>query len=323
MKRLVLAISVAAILYAGFWALQAHNLRSGLERWFAERQQDGWDASYSDLSVRGFPNRLDVTLTDLVLANPDNQTTWRAPFFQMFSLVYRPEHWIFAWPDNQTVTTEAGEHQISSDGLRASLVIQDDRILRSNLEAVVLNISGPTNLAMAGLNLGVAVDDADPRLMRIGLNAAAIAGASGTLGPAPDGKIDEITLRAEVSFDEVWTRDALKSDKPQPTRIVLPLAEYKANKLELKATGDWEVDNKGRLDGTATLRAVNWRELLEGAGAAGDLPEGLADFLTQTMGLVASLSGNKTTLDLTFGFNDGNVSLGIIPLGKAPRIRLR
>ncbi len=323
MKRLFFAIVAVALLWSGYWVFQAYSLRNSLEHWFEARQEDGWEASYSDLAVRGFPNRLDVTFTDLVLANPDNQTVWEAPFFQMFSLVYTPGHWIFAWPDTQTLGTKDGTYQITSEGLRASLVTEDDRILRTNLEAAILNISGPTDLAMAGLNFGVAAEEETPNRLRIGLSAQSIASSRGALGLTTADKLDEVTLRTEMTFDKVWTKNALKGDKPQPTRINLPLAEYKAGKLELKATGEWDVDSKGRLDGIGTLRAVNWRDMLDNATSNGDLPEGLAGLLSDSIGLVASLSGNKKTLDLTFSFDKGKISMGILPLGNAPKIRFK
>lgn len=321
MKRLVFAITAMAVLWSGYWFVQAYSLRSGIEGWFDARRADGWAAEYSDMSVRGFPNRLDVTFTDLTLANPETKTAWDAPMFQMLSLVYNPGHWIFAFAEDQSLSTPEGAYQITSDGLRASLVTEGDRILRGNLEAQVLNIAGPVDLAMAGLTFGIAADETKPERLRIGLNAAAIAGSQGALAPALSDKIDEIALQAEITFDQIWTKDALKTGKPQPRKIKLPLAEYRADDLELKATADWDVDTKGRLDGSATLRAVNWRALLDEAKGAGDLPSGVADVLTETLGVIAGLSGNKKALDLKFTFNEGRVALGILPLGNAPRIR--
>ncbi|MFW2545300.1 DUF2125 domain-containing protein [Primorskyibacter sp. 2E107] len=319
MKRLLAAIVAVALLWSGYWFIQARSLRGSIESWFEARRADDWEASYTDLSVSGFPNRLDVTFDGLLIANPDTGTAWEAPFFQMFSLVYTPDHWIFAWPDSQTVTVEAGTYQISSDGLRASLVMDGERFLRSNLEAVTLNISGLRDLAVAGLNVGLAADEVQPEVMRLGLSAAALAGKPVALGPT--GTADDVALRAEVTFDDVWTTAALKGARPQPTAIKLPLAEYRADDLDLKATGDWSVDGEGRLDGTATLRAENWRNFLNAAETNGDMPNEVAALLRETLGLIAGLSGNKKTLDLTFGFNRGSVSLGILPLGRAPRIR--
>ena len=320
MKRLVFAVLAAAVLWSGYWFLQSWQLRGALEGWFEDRRQDGWEASYSDLAIRGFPNRLDVTLSDLTLANPNNGRVWRAPFFQMLSLVYNPDHWILAWPETQTLATPDGEYVIDSQGLRASVVTDGPVILRANLESEVLNIAGPHDLAVAGLNAGIAVDEADAETLRIGLDATSIAGSQGAL--AHTGTVDALTLRARVRFDSAWTRDALKETKPQPVHIDLAQADYRADRLQLMAAGNWDVDAQGRLDGTATLRAVNWRDLLDSARNSGDLPDSVADFLTDSLGLIAQLSGNRETLDLDFRFNRGAISLGIIPLGQAPRIRL-
>ncbi|WP_168797963.1 DUF2125 domain-containing protein [Pacificoceanicola onchidii] len=319
MKRLVFLSVALAALWAGYWFLQAHSLRGSLEAWFEERRGDGWEASYSDMSVRGFPNRLDVQFDDLILADPERGTVWEAPFFQMFSLVYSPGHWIFAWPETQSVTTRDGTYRINSEGLRASLVMEGDTFLRSNVEAVTLNVSGAASVAIAGLDLGVAVDEVKPRIVRLGLNAAGIAGKAGAMGPT--GTVDAVSLRAEAAFDDIWTRDALKGARPQPTALSIPLADYRAGDVQLKATGDWDIDGKGRLDGSGTLRAENWRDLLDRAEDNGDLPGEVTAILREMFGLIAGLSGNKKTLDLTFSFDKGRIALGIIPLGKAPRLR--
>ena len=42
-------------------------MRSGLAAWFDARQAEGWVAEYADLSVQGFPNRFDTSLTDVAV----------------------------------------------------------------------------------------------------------------------------------------------------------------------------------------------------------------------------------------------------------------
>ena len=77
------------------------------------------------------------------------------------------------------------------------------------------------------------------------------------------------------------------------------------------------------MTGRITVKAKNWREILQIAVAAGWVPEGLAETLEDGLGLRAGLSGSPETLDAPLSFEKGRVSFGPIPLGTAPRLLLR
>lgn len=321
MKRLVLVILVASVGWAMFWVVQAWNLKSDLAAWFEDRAADGWEASYGDLQVRGFPSRLDATLTDVKLFDPARGTGWDAPFFQILGLSYKPGHVILIWPKTQTLTLPSGHHDITSDGLRASLVFDaDGRILRSNLEAETLNVAAPGRaLALAGLRVGMQLLTVENNDYRFGLHADAIARPDNRDGISQTEALDVLS---EVRFDRSWHVGALGEASPQPRMVALRQAAYRNNRLELDLAGQLDIDEAGRADGALTLRAKNWREMLDAAKRSGTLPPALADTLEQGLSLASGLSGRRDTLDLPLRFSNGDVSLGIIPLGEAPRLRL-
>ncbi|MGR3495326.1 DUF2125 domain-containing protein [Citreimonas sp.] len=318
MKRLAFVVVAAALAWAGFWFWSAHALRGEIEDWFDARRAEGWQADYTGLFVRGFPNRLDATFTDLALADPDTGLAWNAPFFQVLQLVYRPDHAILVFPETQTVSNEGDVYAIDADGLRASVVLGDgDTVQRAGLEADVLNVDGPGHdLALAGLTAGLAAVDEAAQVYRIGISADAAAG--GVAGGSADG----LALQATIGFDRPWTRDALESGRPQPVTLDLRTAEYRKAELFLRLAGDLDIDEAGRASGELALRAENWRALLDAAVEAGRLPASLADTLEQGLNLIAQLSGNSDTLDLPLRFDDGMVRIGPVPIGEAPRLRL-
>ena len=86
MKKLLVLIVTLAALWAGYWFVGAAGVKAGFAVWFDARQSEGWQAEYSDLSVKGFPNRFDTTLTDPALADPATGLAWSAPFVQLFAL---------------------------------------------------------------------------------------------------------------------------------------------------------------------------------------------------------------------------------------------
>lgn len=306
-----------------FWAQSAYRLKSEVAGWFEARRQEGWQADYTDLSVRGFPNRLDVTLSGLRLRDPMRGIGWEAPFFQVLGLSYKPGHQILVWPDSQTLTLPDGRYRIDSSGLRASVIhTAEGTILRANLEAEVLNVDGPRRaLALAGLTAGLQQVPGASDAYRVGLAAEALAGPDGPLTPGK-GRADGLQVQAEIGFDRPWSLDAPAGPRPQPRRIDLRMAEYRFEGLELNLAGRLSVDARGRGTGEMTLRAVNWREMLARARDTGQLPDSLADTLESGLSLAAGLKGNPKTLDLPLRFDEGALSLGVIPLGEAPRLSL-
>ncbi|WP_417604739.1 DUF2125 domain-containing protein [Primorskyibacter flagellatus] len=324
MKRLVIAVLVAGLAWSGWWFYAAHQHKAALEDWFEARRADGWAAEYQSLQVRGFPNRLDATFTELVLANPENGTVWRAPLFQILMLSYKPDHAILVWPHSQTLTLSGTDWTIDSDRMRASVILEGDAtqsLSRANFEAEVLNLTSDQGAAaMAALNIALA--DTGPELYRV--TASATGYAPGGPLPADLPLPDNLSaLRADltVALNAPLGLTTLEASPPRPTRLDLRLAEAIWGGLELKLAGAADVTASGHLDGQMTVRAVNWREMMHLSSISGTLPQGVAGMLEQALDLASNLSGNKNTLDLTLDFKRGRTWLGMIPLGSAPRLR--
>ncbi|WP_425072291.1 DUF2125 domain-containing protein [Sagittula sp. S175] len=310
MKRYVGLVLVAAVLWGGWWMVQAHSLRGQIEGWFDARRAEGWTASYDDLAVRGFPSRLDVTLSGVDIRDPDHGTGWQAPFVQILGLTYQREHLILAFADTQRLILPSGPVDIASDGLRASLVTDGDAIERLNIEAETLNIAGGAALAgvLANFHHLTGTD------YRLAIAAQAVA--------TTQGGSDGLNLQATLGFDQPWTLDALKGPRPQPRALDLTQAAYSQNGLQLGMAGKVTADAEGRMDGSLTVRAVNWQAMLDQAEQAGTLPQALADTLRDALTLAAGLNGRRDTLDLPLTFTRGAVSFGVLPLGQAPRLSL-
>ena len=71
------------------------------------------------------------------------------------------------------------------------------------------------------------------------------------------------------------------------------------------------------------MKAVEWRRLLEMAVATGLVAEPLAPTFERGLALLAALSGPPDTIDAPLTFARGQISLGPIPLGPAPKLIIR
>ena len=318
MTRMLAAIFAVALAWSGVWVWMSMSLRGEIEAWFDTRRADGWAAEYGDLSIKGFPNRLDVTLSDLVLADPDTGTVWEAPFLQIFRLIYRPGHHIVAFPDSQQLRQNGQDYAIGSEGLRASVISDaESQVLRANIESAVLNIAGSEGtLALAGVALGASRGESESSYV-LGLGIDQMAGADSAF--APD-NAQAVVVRMIADFDQPW-RITPQKDRPQPRQLDVRLAELRAEPLVLKMTGALDLDPQGRASGEMTLRADNWREGLAQAKAEASLPDWVVDLTETGLGALAAL-GNGTSLDLTVRLDRGQAWLGIFPLGALPPLRL-
>lgn len=332
MKRLLVVVVTAAVLWGGYWMIGASGVKTGFERWFDDRRTDGWQAEYSELSVIGFPNRFDTTVTNLALADPATGVAYTAPFLQIFALSYQPNHIIAIWPNTQRLATPLGAFDIASKDARASLVFEAGSSLtvdRSNIAVQDLAIAAPNGGTLSAKTLTFAVEQTPtvPNGYHFGINAGDLSlptlpGLVLQSGVVPK-VFDRFRGDMTVVFDRPWDRFALEKARPQPTRIDVKLFDAKLGSLELALAGSIDIDTAGVPTGEITVKAKNWRDIVELAVQTGLLPEQLKRPIEQGLGLLAGLSGNAKSIDLPLEFRGGRVNFGPIPLGPAPIFQLR
>lgn len=334
MRVLLSVILIAAAGWSGYWFVGKTGVSRGFERWFEARRAEGWVAEATTITTRGFPNRFDTSFTDLALADPDTGLAWEAPFFQILALSYKPNHVIAVWPERQLVATPVEKYRIESADMRASLVTGAD--IRLPLERMTLTAE---KLAVTRLvtdqpvrteALRLAADrvPTNPAAYRLGLAADGLAPALDwrvRLDPSnrlPE-RFDALSADLTIVFDKPWDRSAIEDARPQPRQIDIRLAEARWGRLELQVAGALSVDANGLPEGEITIKARNWRDILQMAVASGTLGEGFAATLEDGLSLIAQMAGNPRTLDIPLNFRNGRVRLGPVPLGVAPVLRLR
>ena len=327
MKRLAFVILAAALAWSGYWLWGKQSLMAGYQRWFAERRDDGWEAGYAEMKVRGFPNRHDTTWTDLRILDPESGLGWEAPFFQLFLLSYNRHHAIAAWPRHQVIVTPDGPLHVTSEQMQASLVTEgeDHALTRGTLVADVLNITGTDGATTALAQLRLAGTRVDAASYDVALTAEGLAlprGLNQATGGALPQTFSEARIAAQLGFDAPWTLTSAEA-RPQPTRIAVREAALEWGPMALRLTGDLEIDGEGHATGDVHVQAQNWQEMLAVARASGQVADVLADGVEATLTLMAGLSGGRRSLDLTLRLEEGAIWLGPVPVGEAPRFLLR
>jgi len=332
--RLLLILAVAAAaLWSGYWAVTAHGLETGVERWLAVRRDDGWAADAGTIEVRGFPTRFETRITALALADPDTGLSWAAPEFRIEADSHRPLAITAIWPVSQQLATPGEKIAVGAERMQGALHFRPGPDLaltegRFDLDRVTLVSTAGWQTGLSRGTLTMQAVEGDEDSYRIAFTAeemrppVRLTEQLDRVGVLPD-VFDYLRLSATVGFDAPWDRHAVEDRRPQITAIDLALLDAKWGDLALQAAGALTVDTEGTPEGELTLRATNWREMVEIARASGRLPDGLADRVEDALGLLAGLSGRPETLDIPLRLARGLTWLGPMPIGSAPDLTIR
>ena len=321
MRAVLAIVMLLAVLWSGYWVAGSQALSRGAEAWFAAAPAQGIEASRDSLAVRGFPNRFDLTVQDVRLADPASGYAWQAPFAQVFSLSYKPWHIIAALPPSQTLTTPAGVIALTSGKLQASVIVIPGSALtldRTTLIGTALAATGPGFAIRADdLRLGTRIDPARADTHQIGLEVTNL--SPGVVLPDLPAAIGRLRVDAAATLTAPLDRFA---GQTRPTLAALDLTEARLDwgTLSLSASGTLVADATGLAEGRITLRVDNWRLLIPVFVASGMIAPDFAPNLTRGLEVMASASPDRDVLDLPVTFARGRVSLGPFPLGPAPRM---
>jgi hypothetical protein len=323
MKRLLALIIITASLWAGYWVVGSRAVAQAYIAYFAAQDDRGWSANYTDLEVTGFPNRFDVMLSDVFIADTQSGLGWEAPFFQTLSLSYKLQHIIAAFPNEHFLFTPQTEYRIRNEKLQASLVVnlrQNGAVRRSNLHGTGVTIDRDTASFAQFDEVFAAIHDieAAPQSYKINLRAL---GLNTPDFPNTTGN-NHVQGDIEIDLDRPLDKAALSEARPKMTRVSLKKISGTLGATEFLLAGDVTVDHSGIPEGALQLRLVNWRTALDrmleqifGATMA-------AETRTQIVAAAGMFFADGETLDLPIDLRGGNVYLGPLNIGAAPNLHL-
>ncbi|UWQ08477.1 DUF2125 domain-containing protein [Aliiroseovarius crassostreae] len=333
MRKLIVIAVVLAGLWSGYWWVGAGAAERAYQGWFAERRADGWVSDYEALRVQGFPNRFDMVAEGVHLADPETGLAWSADLFQLLTLSYKPNHLIAVWPGTQRLSTPLQNIDITAQDFKASLVVDPAPSLPLNRSSFVIEDMSLTSslgwtATLGAANIATRQVDGKPTEHELHLEVKEFVPPSelvqsfdtnSLLPPSFEG----VTVQGKVAFDAPWDLAALEQERPQPTEIKLDMLRAKWGEMVLQAAGTLTVNSAGQPNGKITVKARNWREMVALAKASGLIDPAFESTVIGALQLLSSLSGDPDTLDVPLGFSGGFMSLGPLPIGRAPSFHLR
>ena len=113
-------VAVAVVAWSAYWFGTRQALIQAVEAEVARLHTDGYELSWANRQVGGYPFRLDVTLVDPQLRTPGGWTV-SCPRLEAEAFLHSPGHWIMATPKGFTFSpAKGGPVEVRGSTLRAS-----------------------------------------------------------------------------------------------------------------------------------------------------------------------------------------------------------
>lgn len=334
MRIWVSIVLVGALAWAGWWVFASRAAEQAAQDWFASAADRGIAATQDGISVRGFPNRIDLRIEAPALAPTAGGVAWSSPFLEVFALSYRPWHVIVVPGPRQEVRLPQISATLVTEDARASVVMQPRKNLALDRATVVLQspvltpAPGGTLRAeevRAALRAVPGPEDGSTGNARyqVGLQTRGLRldeAVMGWIGPAAarlPGLVE--TLRLDATL-ELTAPLAPQSNPPRIAAIEISEARLQWGSLGLAIRGSLAPDATGRAEGTLDLEIEDWPAALGLARLAGLVGQKDARSLEALLNGLAPVARDGGRLRLPLTFAAGVMRLGPLVLGPAPRL---
>ncbi|MCX7566954.1 DUF2125 domain-containing protein [Sulfitobacter sp. F26169L] len=328
MIRLAIKILVLlALVLAGWWWVATGSLDRGVQVWLESLRANGMTAHVNSVTRGGFPFRIATTLKDITLNGPATNTTLSLPEVKLSAPIYWPGDAMLRLSDDPVaITTPTVVSTLTSNGTEAAIRLHPGSALQ--LEGMYASSSNiafdlPEGRLFAIETLQAYMDQTDqPQTYAIDLTAIgfALGGVlTQDLGLPPNmpDTFEPIILDMIVTFDKPWDRNGLRENRPQPRRITIDKAEALFADFGLNASADIDVDTAGVPSGVINVKLRNWQQMFDLAVSESLVPR---DWALTAQRLLTAMSDGQGTLALDITIDQGQMRVGFIPLGPAPRL---
>lgn len=328
--RVLLWVTLAlGVIWGGYWVVGSRAIEQGVVAWFEGSAAQGMEASAEDVSVQGFPNRFDLTVTRPRLSDPATGLGWTAPFAQVFAMTWKPWHVIAVLPPDQEIVLPGQRIGVTAEGMRASVRLTpsaDLTFAETVLETRALRLTSDAGwtASLGSAVLAMARDAAEPRDYRLGAEVLDLRPDPAFARALPDlGEVmTRLHLDATLQLTAPLDRRAGET-QPQPAGLVLRDLTLDWGALKLAAQGTLAPGADGRAEGQIDIEIAGWRNLPPLAAALGLIRPEMVQGLTGALEGLAKSSGDPETLSLPLKMTGGRMVLGPLPLGPAPLLAQR
>ena len=310
MRLLLIITSLLALIWSSYWIVFSVKLKSEVSDFIKSHNSDQWLVEYSDLSIKGFPNRFDITLNKLYIRNNDLSVTWLLPYFQILSLSYKPNHLILVFPNTQTLENGNNKIIFNTTDMLASLSFMDYKF--SELDQFILSIEkselkGPKRKILNTTVLNFAVKQNKTR--------------NGNYHLGFRGNDIQLNLTEKNNFNFIFDVEmALKElngltnkKMPKISTVDIKALNLSSPNFNINGNGKASFNDNIIKDGVLNIQAKNWGSFFNTF-----FPESAK--LRMGLNLIAPVTQNDKTLHFSLKVENGNIYLGPIFIGSLSNI---
>jgi len=321
-----LLLLLAIVAWSGFWLWARDQARARMDAAVADLKSAGYQIDWKDRAIGGYPFRMDVTLTEVVVREPSGWAL-EAPGLEAEAYMHALGHWLIAAPQGLTfVRPVGGPVAVKGDLIRASLTDFDKRPPSFSFEGVKLAFqpspgAQPFALSAADrveFHLRAGPDDEGGVFARLDNGTARL---SGLFARIANGKPISLTWNSTLSKMSAFTGpdwpSAVRHWADAGGQMTVRQGNLTAGDALVGSTGKLSVGRDGRLTGTldSTLRQAP--RALGVMGEAGVLPPETAN-AAAAVTLARQGSGEDARATLTF--QAGQTTLGPVAIAPAPKV---
>ena len=332
MRKLVTALVILAALWCGWWWIASAAMDRAARAQFDVMRKQGWDIAAAETVKSGFPFAFERQLTGIRLTDPDD-ITYDIPDLRIAAKAYWPGHAMVFFPSEPMTVSQAGRpfmfaqttDAVASLRLRPGPALQ---LQNANISSAAWLINTPSgNLISAqdmSLDLTQSADINEEYRFEITASDLSpgdlIRAAMRTPAEAPL-TFDAYDATGTIRFDAPLSRYLLTDTRPQPRALQITQAQITWGPLGLSSTADLRVDAAGTPDGEMTVKADNWRQMLDYGQRAGAISAQQVQQATLMLSIFANMSGTPDDISVTLRAQEGQLNVNGIGVGPAPKIR--
>ncbi|MEP5727877.1 MAG: DUF2125 domain-containing protein [Sulfitobacter sp.] len=334
MRWLIRFCVVLAVLWCGWWWGASTVTERAVSAWFEARRTEGWQAELNALKVTGFPSQFQVVAGKVILADPRTSVGLETPKLDISAPAYWPGDVTLRLPEDPIILgSAAGVVTIRAMDAQAKVEVHPGAALElegfhADSGPWQVNVAQGNLMSAEGFSAEMSQDVTLPERYNVGVNAKSFAPGDlirAALALPADWPITFDTFAGDlmVTFATPLDRHTLKDRRVHPRSVELRALDLVWGDLRLGATGAVAIDTEGTPEGEVKVSVENWRQLLDFAERGGVIDTGLRAQAELVLNALANLGGDPNRMIVNLGFKQGQMFVGPIPVGPAPKFTRR
>jgi hypothetical protein len=320
-----LALLIAA--WSAVWVWARGQTQTRMDAAAADLAKAGYQLTWKDRVVGGYPFRMDVTVTDARLREPSGWAL-EAPRLEGEAFMHAITSWLIAAPDGITfVRPQGGAVAVRGRLIRASLTHPNAHPPSFSFEGVKLAFApepgaqpfGLTGAERVEFHLRAGPDDEGGVFARVDNGQARTSGLFARVaGGKPVSMVWNSTLSKMSAFTGPTWPDAVRHWADAGGRMTVRQAGITAGDAVLGVdSGSLGVGSDGRLSGALQ---VTLRQAPRGLAAMGDTGLIAPDAAQRAAVVAQARQGAGDAAQGSIDFQAGRTTLGPVALGPAPKV---